>query len=85
MIDDRRTRTDDLHLFHVVAGIDNGCATLLETADTVNQMRPTLRIHADGRLIQNQQNRIMHHSGRKIQTTLHPAGKRFGEVIRSRR
>ena len=54
MVDDRHAVADRLHLFHVVAGVDDDAIGRGERADSLEQEGARLRVDADRRLIEEQ-------------------------------
>ena len=64
-----------LHLFHVMAGVDDGHAGGVEPAHFLEDVIARLRIDADGRLVEQQQPRLMHQGHAQVEPAFHAAGE----------
>jgi len=71
MIDDGGPLAEPLDLFEVVGGLDDGHAAGQQGLDAVEKVISRLWVHPDGRLVSEQQIRLMHHGARQVQAPRH--------------
>src|SRR6266849_891133 len=77
VIDDHDAVAEALGLFHIVRGVDEGFAALLQGLEIVKDGIAALRIDADCRLIEQKNLRIVKQGRRQIQTPLHASAESF--------
>src|ERR1700687_767368 len=77
VIDDYNAVAEALGLFHIVRGVDEGFAALLQGLEIVKNGIAALRIDTDRRLIEQKNLRIVQQGRRQIQTPLHASAERF--------
>ena len=74
VVDDRHPVAQPLGLFHVVRRVDDRHAGVsVQPLHVVEDVIPALRIHANRRLVQDQQLRLVQQARRQVQPTLHAA------------
>ena len=73
-----------LGLVHVMGGDQHGEARRRQTMDLVPEFAPRLRIDACGRLVEQQQLRLVHDAGGKRESLLPAARKRASELMAAR-
>ena len=73
MIDDDDAVAEALGFLHVVRGVDQGLATLLEGFKVFEDSVTALRIDADGGLVEQQNLRIVQQRSRQVEPAFHPA------------
>lgn len=71
VIDDHDPIASRFGFIEMVCGKDNACPFLIEFIKHVKNALPTLRVHANGGLIQQQHIRAMQYSARDVNTTFH--------------
>ena len=81
MVDDADARAQRFHLFHVVAGVDDGDAGAVEAADLVEDVVARLRIDAGRRLVQQDQPRLVDQRGAEVEPAFHAAGEGARAVV----
>src|ERR1700674_4427043 len=77
VVDDHNAVAEALGLFHVVRGVNESLATLLQGLEVVKDGVAALRIDADRRLIEQKNLWIVKEGRRQIQTPLHASAERF--------
>ena len=70
-----------LGLVHVVRGDQEGQALAGELVDLLPEIAARLRIDAGGRLVEQQQLRLVNHAGRQGQALFPAAGKLAGKLV----
>src|SRR5262247_3204988 len=73
-----------LRLVHVVRADEHGDALRREPVELIPEFAPRLRIHAGGRLVEEQQLGLVQEAGREREPLLPAAGERAGELLRPR-
>ena len=73
LIDDGHPVAQQLHFFHVVAGVDHAHAALaVESLHALEDVVAALRVHAHGGLVQEEQAWLVHQPGGDVHPALHP-------------
>jgi hypothetical protein len=70
-----------LGLFHVVGGIEQGLAAFLEGFQVVEDGVAALRVHAHGRLVEQEQLRVVEHCGGQVEAAHHAAAEPLHPVF----
>ena len=73
-----------LRLVHVVRADEHRDALGGERVELVPELAPRLRVHACGRLVEQQQLGVVQQAGGEREPLLPPAGERAGELLRPR-
>ena len=73
-VDDRDAIAEALRLLHVVGGVDDRPSQPLQRFDVVEDEISRLRVHADGRLVEEDHGRVVENAADEVETALHPAG-----------
>ena len=73
LVEDPHTVAEAFRLLHVVRRVQDRQATRAELLHGVEDGIATLRVHADGRLVQDEQTRAMEESQADVQPALHPS------------
>src|SRR5271169_5212674 len=72
---DSQAVAQPLRLFHVVRRIKDGVAVIAQAANDFQDLLTRLRVNARGRLVEQNELRLMYQRNREIQAALHAAGK----------
>ena len=75
LVHDRNARADLLDLLHIMRGVNDGRAVPVQLLNPLEDLVPALRIDRDGRLIQNDELRLMRDAAGDIQTPEQTAGE----------
>ncbi len=81
VIDQHDPVAQALRFFHVVGAVEDRAAGLRGLLDHRKDSAARLRIDADGRLVEHDRRRRMHHSARDVQPAHHAAGKFLDRVV----
>ena len=82
MVDDTDPVAEAVRLLHVVRREDEGRPHLPPQAlDVVPDVLPGLRVEAEGRLVQEDDGRVMQEPARDLESTLHPSGEGLDDGI----
>src|SRR5881296_200238 len=83
-VDDRDPLAELVRLFHVLGREEDRHVLLpVQAAQVLPHRDPRLRVEAGGRLIQEQDPRVMYEPGTEIQSPAHPARVRVRAAVRS--
>src|SRR5450759_3116079 len=78
VVDDDHAVGNRFNFFHVMGGINHGCAIVSQCFNGIQQECSRLRIETNVRLVQENEFWFRQQSNCQVQTTLQPAGKSFG-------
>ena len=80
LVDDPDAIAEALRLLHVVRGVEDGHALPAELLDARQDRVPALRVDADGRLVQDEQLRLVEQADADVQPPLHAARELVGPL-----
>ncbi len=83
VIDNDYAVAEALGFLHVVGGVDQRLAALLEGLEVVEDGMAALRVHAHGGLVEKQNLWVVEQRGSQVKAPLHPATKRCYLVLGS--
>ena len=81
VVDDRDAVAEPLGLFHVVGGVEERHAPGLELSDHAVDALAGLRIHPDGRLVEQEHAGTVDRAGGDVEPPLHPAREPVGLLV----
>jgi hypothetical protein len=83
LVDDPDPVAQPLGLLHVVGGVEDRHALLLERLDPRQDGVPALWVDPDGRLVEDEQTRLVEEADPDVQASFHPAGVGVGPLLGS--
>jgi len=83
VVDDRDAVAEALGLLHVVSRVEKGHAARFELSDHAVDALARLRVHADGRFVEEKHSGAVDRAGGDVEAPLHSAGQPVGLVVRA--
>jgi hypothetical protein len=81
LVEDAHPIAEALGLLHVVRGVEHGHPLGRQRLHRGQDRVPALGVDADGRLVEGQQDRLVHHPEADVQSAFHAARERVGAFV----